>query len=79
VATAAGQLPSAHARDRSGASRWGGWAASQPTYGPRGGGGRGVRLGRAMMPSWAASRPAGLGEGEVRGGPREKGGAPDGP
>jgi hypothetical protein len=46
VATGAGQLPSAHARDGSGASCWGGWAASQPACETRAGE-KGARLGRA--------------------------------
>jgi hypothetical protein len=64
VVTAARQLPSAHVRDRSGASRWGGWAASRPACGPRGA--RGARLGHEP-----ASQPR---RGGGARGPREKGG-----
>jgi hypothetical protein len=72
VAAVAGQLPSAHARDRSGASCWGGWATRQPTCGPRarGGGSAGPRH-DAELGREPARRPRRRGGAR---GPREKGG-----
>jgi hypothetical protein len=71
-AVAAGQPLNAHARGESGVSCWG-------RLGRARGGGGGARLDRTTTPSWAASRPAGPGEGEARGGRGRRGDAPDGP
>jgi hypothetical protein len=70
VAVVAGQLPSVHARDRSGASCWGGWAARQLACGPHGGGSARPRH-DAELRREPASRPR---RGGGARGPREKGG-----
>jgi hypothetical protein len=57
-----------------------GWALGRLGHAPQGrprsgevGRARGARLGRAMTPSWAVSRPAGPGEREARGGRGRRG------